>query len=149
MTDTKSDKSTSFNGSRFSLIELLSIIILVGLVFVFAVPVNQAKLNRVRVADAVQTINFIGEKAEQFKDNPDNGYYPVDLSQLNLGNQIESKYFKYTIVSDDSTIVAETTQDYGKKGAFLIYNLSSKQYSIGKGESDNTSQKYINENWLP
>lgn len=149
MTDTKSDISTLSNNSRFSLVELLSIIILVGLVFVFVVPVNQAKINRIRIGDAVTTINFIGEKAEQFKDDPDNGYYPVDLSQLNLGSQIESKYFQYTIVSDDSTIVAETTQAYGKKGAFLIYNLSSKQYSIGKGESDNTSQKYINENWLP
>lgn len=134
--------------SKFSLIELLTILLLVGLVFVFVVPVNQAKTNRGRVNEAITTMKMLGDKAEEFKNNPDNGYYP-DLSQLNLGDQAKSKYFLYTIVADDSTIIAETTSAFGKKGAFMVYSLSGKQYRIGKGDTDIESSKYIDENWLP
>lgn len=148
MTDKKKDITKREIKAQFSLVELLSIILLVGLVFVFIVPVQQAKLSSIRVNEAAMKLKMIGDKAEDFKNNPDNGYYP-DISQLNLGNQVESEFFEYTIVSDDSTIIAESKPAFGKKGAALVYSLSGKQYKIGKTESDVTSAKYINENWLP
>jgi Tfp pilus assembly protein PilE len=148
MTNTKNDKKLANPVSRFSLVELLTILILVGLIFVFVVPVNQARISRARIGQAISTLQFIGERADEFKNNPENGYYP-DLSQLNLGSQIDTLYFNYSISADDSTIVAETKPAYGKKGAFLVYSLSGKQYRIGKDDSDQMSQKFINENWLP
>jgi len=148
MTDKKIDKTMSEAKSKFSLVELISIILLVGLLFVFIVPVHQAKLSSVRVKEAANMLKMIGDKAEDFKNNPDNGYYP-DISQLNLGSQIESDFFEYSIASDDSTIVAETKPAFGKEGAALVYSLSGKQFRIGKNESDAISNKYINENWLP
>ncbi len=135
--------------SKFSLTELLSIILLVGLIFVFVIPVRQAKISSIRVHEAATMLRTISDKAEEFRNNPENGYYPVDISQLNLGNMIESDFFEYSIVSDDSTVVAETKPAFGKQGAALVYSLSAKQYRIGKNESDQISQKYINENWLP
>jgi len=147
MTDKKNDKSSA--NSQFSLVELLSILILVGLLFIFIVPVNQARLSRKYVGEAISTIQLIGQKAEDFKNNPENGYYPVDISQLNMEQQIASDYFQYSIVSDDSTVVAETKPAYGKEGAVLIYSLTGKQFRIGKGDADKISSKYINENWLP
>jgi Tfp pilus assembly protein PilE len=148
MSVTKAETSATPIYAKFSLIELLTILLLVGLIFVFVVPVNQAKINRDRVNEAISTMKLIGDKAEEFKNNPDNGYYP-DLSQLNLDAKTKSAFFDYTIVADDSTIVAETTPSFGKKGAFLIYSLSGKQYRIGKGDTDTESKKYLNENWLP
>lgn len=147
MTDKKNDKSSA--NSQFSLVELLSILILVGLLFIFIVPVNQARLSRKYVGEAVSTIQMIGQKADEFKNNPENGYYPIDISQLNIDQQITSDYFKYSIISDDSTVVAETKPAFGKEGAVLIYSLTGKQFRIGKGDTDKISSKYINENWLP
>jgi hypothetical protein len=148
MTAVKNDKVTSDNFSKFSLLELLTILILVGLVFVFVVPIHQTGINRARVGDAIKTMSFIGEKAEAFKKSPDNGYYP-DLSQLNISDKLDTLYFNYSINADDSTVVGETKQSYGKKGAYLVYSLNGKQFRIGKNDADVTSQKYINENWLP
>jgi hypothetical protein len=150
MTDKKTDiPVTNGNYSNFSLIELLSILILVGLVFIFIVPVNQTRMSRAHLGDAITTIEMIGEKANEFKNNPLNGYYPIDISQLNIDKQIASDYFKYSIVSDDSTVVAETKPAFGKEGAFLVYSLPNKQFRVGKNDSDKISSKYINENWLP
>lgn len=149
MTDKKQNKTMSEAKSKFSLTELLSIILLVGLIFVFIIPVRQAKISSVRVSEAATMLKNIGDKAEEFRNDPDNGYYPVDISQLNLGSMIDSDYFEYSIVSDDSTVVAETKPAFGKQGATLVYSLSAKQYRIGKNESDQISQKYINENWIP
>lgn len=143
------NKTTKSYNSKFSLIELLTILILVGLVFVFIIPVRQTGINQKRVQEAVNTILMISDKADEFKRDPDNGYYPIDISQLNLGSLIESDFFEYSIVSDDSTVVAESKQSFGKKGAVLVYSLTGKQYRIGKGDNDEISQKYINENWLP
>ncbi|MFO7660817.1 MAG: hypothetical protein R6V77_07885 [Candidatus Cloacimonadaceae bacterium] len=148
MTDKQQNKTMSEAKSKFSLTELLSIILLVGLIFVFIIPVRQAKISSVRVSEAATMLKSIGDKAEDFRNNPENGYYP-DISQLNLGSMIESDYFEYSIVSDDSTVVAETKPAFGKQGAALVYSLSAKQYRIGKDESDQISQKFINENWLP
>jgi Tfp pilus assembly protein PilE len=148
MTDKTSDKKNIQVTAKFNLIELLSILLMVGLLFVFIVPVQQAKVSRNHVTEAVSTMQMIAGKAEEFKVNPENGYYP-DISQLNLGQQIASEYFDYAIGSDDSTVVAETKPAFGKKGAFLVYNMSTRQYRIGKNESDVQSVKYINENWLP
>ncbi len=150
MTAKNAEKPIAVNHeSNFSLIELLSIIILVGLVFIFAVPINQVRLSRQYVSQAVTTIQDIAVKAEAFKNNPENGYYPIDISQLNIDKQIASDYFKYSIDSEDSTVVAETKPAFGKEGAVLIYSLTGKQYRIGKGDADKVSTKYINENWLP
>ena len=149
MSDKKADTLKTTQYSNFTLIDLLSIILLVGLIFVFVVPVHQAKISRDRVNEALTTLRMIGEKTVEFKNDPANGDYPVDISQLNLGDKIKSNYFEYSVVPEDSTIVAETTQAFGKKGAFLVYSLSGKQFRIGKNDSDVESQKFINENWLP
>jgi competence protein ComGC len=148
MSENKNSNVTDNNVSKFSLVELLTILLLVGLIFVFFVPVNQARISRERVNGAINTINYISQKANEFKNNPDNGYYP-DLSQLNLGNEIKSAYFDYTINPDDSTIVAVTTAAFGKKGAALVYSFSGKQYRVGLDDSDVDSKKSINENWIP
>lgn len=148
MPDTDTKIKNTKPDTKFSLIELLIILLLVGLLLIFIIPVNQAKVSRSRVTEALSTLKMIGDKAEEFKNNPDNGYYP-DLSQLNMDNQIKSEYFDYSVVADDSTIVAESKPAFGKKGAFITYSLSSKQYRIGKGDNDQISTKYINENWLP
>jgi len=148
MTEVKKNKTENADFSKFSLIDLLSIIILVGLVFIFVVPVNQAKISQTLVSEAVEKIDFISDKAEEFRLNPENGYYP-DISQLNLGQQISSEFFDYTISTDDSLVLAETKPAFGKRGAFIAYSLSNKQYRIGRDENDKISSKYINENWLP
>ncbi|HOD17089.1 MAG TPA: hypothetical protein PLF50_00345 [Candidatus Cloacimonadota bacterium] len=150
MTETKTEKKPVSNTlkSDFNLIELLSILLLVGLLFIFIVPVHQAKVSRTHITDAIATLKMIGDKAEEFKNNPDNGYYP-DISQLNLGQKIESDYFTYSISPDDSLVIAETKPAFGKKGAYLVYSLTNKQFRVGKDDNDVTSSKYINDNWLP
>lgn len=148
MTDKKTDKAMTYAKGKFSLVELLSIILLVGLLFVFIVPVQQAKVSSVRVAEAANLLKVIGDKANEFRNDPENGYYP-DISQLNLGSLIESDYFEYSIASDDSTVVAATKPAFGREGATLVYSLGAKQYRIGRDENDLTSSRYINENWLP
>lgn len=148
MSENKQNNVKERNIAKFSLVELLTILLLVGLIFVFFVPVNQAKVSRQRVNGAISTINFISQKAEDFKNNPDNGYYP-DLSQLNLGDEVKNDYFEYTINPDDSTIVAITKSAFGKQGAALVYSFSGKQFRVGKDDSDLESKKAINENWIP
>ncbi|MBM4399569.1 MAG: hypothetical protein FJ041_04495 [Candidatus Cloacimonetes bacterium] len=148
MSGNKSNIAQNQVGSNFTLVDLLTILLLVGLVFVFFVPVNQAKVNRNRVENAIEMIKYISAKAEEFKNNPENGYYP-DLSQLNIDESVKSEFFMYKISPDDSLIIAETTQAFGKKGIELRYSLGGKQFQIGKNDSDNEARKFINENWLP
>ncbi len=148
MSEQKKENISTSLSDKLTLIEFLTILLLVGLVFVFVVPVNQAKVSQIKVNNAITMMTSIGEKAEAFKNNPDNGYYP-DISQLNLGDATKSDFFEYTINQDDSTMYAVTKPAYGKKDAYLVYNLSSKQFSVGKDDADVTSKKYINENWLP
>ena len=148
MAEQKKAATSTNRVTKVTLVELLTILLLVGLVFVFVIPVNQAKKSQKRLNEAIQVMNMVSEKADAFKNNPDNGYYP-DISQLNLGDQIKSDYFEFSINTDDSTMVAVTKPAFGKKDVYLVLNLGSKQYSIGKDNADLISKKYISENWLP
>jgi len=153
MSDKKAEVTVTTQYSKFTLIDLLSILLLVGLIFIFIVPVNQAKVSRDKINEAVTIMRMIGDNAIEFKNSPDkgDGDYPVDISQLNLGDKIKSKYFEFVISPDDSTVVAYTTLAYvpNRDSLTLVYNLSGKQFRIGKNDNDAESKKYINENWLP
>ncbi len=150
MAETQTKKKKNVIRSKFSLVELLTIIILIGLLFIIIVPVKQAKLSSERVTAAVQTIQMISAEAVQFKNNPENGYYP-DIDQLNLGDKIKSEYFTYSISAEDTSgvVLAVTKPAFGKEDLYLTYNIANKQFQVGKSESDQVSSKYINENWLP
>jgi len=147
-----SDNPVSYpteHSSKFTLLEMLIILLLVGLVFVFIVPVNRSRLNEQRVYQALESMKVLGEQAEIFKNNPANGYYPFDLSQMNLKTIPDTTYFSYSINDKDSTLVAKTTKRFGGKPAYLVYSLSAKQFQVGKDDSDTDSKRVINENWLP
>jgi type II secretory pathway pseudopilin PulG len=134
--------------SKFSLIELLMIIMVVGIVFTLIVPMQTDKRNHEKVKEAIKNIQILTRANIAFKENPDNGYYAFDVSMLNISDKLEKKgenfMFDYTLT--DTTVVATSNKNFGKEGAFIFYYLPQGPWQAGK---DRITEKIIDPNWLP
>jgi Tfp pilus assembly protein PilE len=139
------EKQQYDDGRKFSLIELLMIIMLVGIIFTLIIPLRNDKINREKVREAVYNLQYIAKLDEEFHDNPDNGYYAYDLSMLNIKKDQLKKFgdkylFDYALT--DSAAVAITNENFGKKGAEILYYLPNGPFQV-------KDKSVIDPNWLP
>jgi len=143
--------------SKFSLIELLMIIMLVGIVITFVIPLQQMKQNKAHTQIAVDNLSLIHQMNEQFKADPNLGAgdYAFDISMLNIrpgqeysGVVADTTYFSYYFDPNDNTIiVAESKPAFGKEGIKVVYYQPDGPYTV-LYEND-ADKDVIQKNWLP
>ncbi len=98
--------------------------------------------------EIIQVITFVkGLK-------PVDGQYQLSYNQIkNFSNinlvdltKVEDTYFSYKL-NRDSTIVAETTENFGEKGAQIIYDMQDEIYQVGpKSEYMELGPNFLDEN---
>ncbi len=98
--------------------------------------------------EIIQVITFIkGLK-------PEDGFYNLTYNQIrnftNINvvdlNKVEDQYFAYK-VTRDSTIIAETTENFGSKGAQIIYSIQDEIYQVGpRSEYMELGPNFLEEN---
>lgn len=159
---------------KFSLIELLMIIMLVGIIFTLIVPLRNDQIRRERLKEAVKNMQIIAREDIKWRDNPDlgDGSFAFDHTIvkfeaesrdennnlipasekgediMNVKNDLEKEgeffYFDYSVT--DSLVVAVTNQNFGKAGAKIFYYLPRGPWGVA---GDKTSKSVIDPNWLP
>jgi len=134
---------------KFSLVELIMIIMVVGIAFTIIVPLSVNRQNHAKMAEAIYNVQLIAQKNVEFYNDPDNGYYAFDVSMLNIP---EDEYkttdgdlvFDYSLT--DSTVVAVTNENFGTTGASVIYYLPRGPWALG---DDKISKSLFDNAWLP
>ena len=153
---------------KVSLVELIMILLLVGLVFVFFFGMRQLRIDKAAEALAhekfekvIPVIKTAINAAEEFKMNDEFGDYPFDFGLLNL-----SDTDTYTIKSDENGImyidatdftihydteqysfIASSTESFGKAGVKVSYVLADASYQV---EDPSPERKpTIRDEWLP
>ncbi len=147
---------------KFSLIELLMIIMLVGIIFTLTIPLRNDRVNQKKMKEAIYNIQVIARADVDFKNDPANGYYIFEHSVIkfnedgtysgedllniteNLKKTEDFFYFDYSVT--DSTVVASSNKNFGKEGAKLYYYLPSGPWGVGE---DKISKSVLDPNWLP
>ncbi len=116
----------------------------IGIIFVFVIPLRQDGIDFKKAQEAIKNIQIIKFANIKYKNNPElgDGDYAAELSFLNL--DLEEKYFSYSVT--DSTVVATSTEEFGVKGAKIIYNLPNGPWMTGGKEK---VKSRINADWLP
>lgn len=155
--NTKIEKS-----KKFTLIELIMIIMLVGIVFTLIIPLNTDKLNHKKLKEAVHNMQVIARSDVAFKVDPSNGYFIFEHTVVKLdeeGNytgedllyikddlQKTDNAFLFDYSVTDTTVVAVTNRNFGKTGASIFYYLPNGPWGVRK---DKISESIIDPNWLP
>lgn len=134
---------------KFSLVELLMIIMVVGIAFTIIVPLSISKKNHQKLDEAIYNLQLIAQKNVEFFNDPNNGYYAFDVSMLNIADDAYKTtdgefIFDYSLT--DSTVVATTNASYGTEGARVIYYLPKGPWDLG---SDKVSTSTFDKAWLP
>ncbi len=147
---------------KFSLIELIMIIMLVGIVFTLIIPLRADKLNHGKLKEAVYNMQIIARADVDFKQDPANGYYIFEHSVVNLddeGNyagedllyvidnlQKTNGEFLFDYSVTDSTVVGVTNKNFGKENASIYYFLPNGPWGVS---NDKISESVFDPNWLP
>ena len=153
---------------KVSLVELILILLLVGLVFVFIFGMKQLKLDKKAEGMAKNKFEAILpvlqtaiDAAEAFKRTDDFGDYPFDFGQLNLtatddyainsdaeGVQyIETSDFMIKYDAENFGFITITKEEFGKAGIKVIYILSERSYKVEDPSPDR--KPTIRDEWLP
>ena len=147
---------------KFSLIELIMIIMLVGIVFTLIIPLRVDKLNHGKLKEAVRNIQVIARADVEFKEDPANGYFIFEHTVVKLDK--EGNYtgedllyiiddldktngeflFDYSVT--DSTVVGITNKNFGQEGASIYYYLPNGPWGVS---NDKISDSVFDPNWLP
>jgi len=133
---------------KFSLVELLMIIMIVGIAFTIIVPLSMSRKNHKKIDEAIYNLQIIAQKDVQFYNNPENGYYAFKVSMLKIEDSMKKtdgeSIFDYTLT--DSTVVATTNEKFGTAGAKISYYLPRGPWELG---DDKVSTSIFDVAWLP
>jgi hypothetical protein len=129
--------------TKFSLLELTMILMIVGIIFVFWLPMQADKKMQKKVAVAIEEINKIATEDNAFKASTT--FYFDDIKQMDAYKNLDQRYFTYAL-TDSAVVVATSTQEFGIKDAKIIFRLPTGPFEVG---NDDTSKKYIDPYWLP
>lgn len=154
---TKIEKS-----KKFSLIELIMIIMLVGIVFTLIIPLRTDKMNHEKLKEAVYNMQIIARADVKFEEDPANGYFIFEHTVVKLEENGEYKGEDLLFVKDemqktnneflfdysvtDSTIVGITNKNFGKQGASIYFYLPNGPWGVN---NDKISDSIFDPNWLP
>ena len=147
---------------KFSLIELIMIIMLVGIVFTLIIPLRADKLNHGKLKEAVYNMQVIARADVMFKKDPANGYFIFEHTVVKLNDEgiyigedllniigdlektNEDFLFDYSVT--DSSVVGTTNKKFGKEGASIYYYLPNGPWGVS---NDKISDSVFDPNWLP
>ena len=142
MSDTKNTKMDSketkgiSDTQRFCLVELIMILLLVGIVFVFFFGMRQLKQDKAMEALAhskleayLPYLESAIDAAEKYKQNDDFGEYPFDFVELNLPEK-DSEDFDLVYDGENYAFELKTKAAFGKAGIVVKYVLADKSFSV-------------------
>ena len=153
---------------KVSLVELIMILLLIGLVFVFIFGMKQLRVDKEAEALAhlkfdrvIPVLQTAVAAAEEYRRMDDFGEYPFDFGQLNIvstdtysveANESGEMYLDtedFTINYDveDYTFVITSKEAFGKAGIEVIYTLSNRSYRVEDPSPDR--KPTIRDEWLP
>lgn len=138
---------------KVGLVELIMILLLVGLVFVFYFGMQELK--QTKLLEAQAQIKFEAfmpilidaiAAAETYRQNDDFGDYPFDIDQMNLA-KTENEDFILEYDGENYAFNAISKKAYGKEGVVISYSLNDKLYKIEDPNPDRKPE--IKDEWLP
>lgn len=153
---------------KISLVELILILLLVGLVFVFFFGMRQLRVDKAAEALAFEKFEMVKptlrtaiDAAEEFKRNDDFGDYPFDFGQLNLVDTanysiksdadgslfIDASDFVIRYDAEKFLFTVTSTESFGKAGVKVIYVLSDRSYQVEDPSPER--RPTIRDEWLP
>jgi len=146
------DTAKGYN-TKVSLVELIMILMLVGLVFVFFFGMKQLKIDKANEAIAqtkfeaiIPNFQKIIAGMESYRKADEFGDYPAFLEELNMGD-LNTEDFKFEYVFDTLTITATSLAAFGKADVKVIYSIRDKSYSV---EDPSPEKKpTVKDEWLP
>jgi hypothetical protein len=175
MSETAKNTQTKANSTaqvaeqhKISLVELILILLLVGLVFVFFFGMRQLRVDKAAEALAYEKFEQVKpvlkaaiDAAEAYKRSDDFGDYPFDFGQLNLTDTdtytiksdangmmyIDATDFAIHYDAESYNFTLTSTESFGKAGVKVIYVLADRSYQVEDPSPER--RPTVRDEWLP
>ncbi len=121
----KRNDSQSRRSRGFTLIEVLSVVGLLGILTLVALPFYHGYKERVRVSQAISDINMMSASVQHYWD--DNHAYPSSLADIGLADRLDPWGFPYAYYNIDANGKGQARKDH----ALNPLNTDFDLYSVG------------------
>lgn len=154
---------------KVGLVELIFILLLVGIIFVFFFGMRQLKEDKAIEFIAQEKFEAIIpvfkasiEAAEEYRRTDDFGEYPFDFGQLTIPEvaayntifddetgsmKIDAGEFLILYDGENYLFIAESTESFGKAGVKVIYSLRDRSYEVSDPAPER--KPTVQDEWLP
>ena len=140
-------------GPRFGLVEMILILLLAGVIFIFIFGLRQMRIEKAEIArtqnlfeQILPTFEKVSAAAKAYQAKDEFGAWPIDISELFPPSEVDTKEFKFTI-NDSGVVTATSTKEFGKEGIKVNYNIPGKSFEIDDPNPD--AKPNVLDSWLP
>lgn len=134
------------------LVEILMIMLLAGVVFIFIFGMQQMKREReqelamqAKFEQVLPTFAQVAQAAKGYKNADEFGAWPIDIAEIADPAQINTPEFKFSWL-DSGVVELKTTKEFGKEGIRVSYDVANDSYSID--DPDPSTKPVIKESWV-
>jgi len=138
-TTVTNDTEVKTQKAKFSIIDLMMMIMVIGVICTILIPVQQSKKHQAYVHDSLKDMENIRIANERFKANNEWDEYSFNLNDLNV--RVDQSIFNYAL--SDTAIVAETDKLAREPKSFYV-DMKTGKYHVSEGSED-----IIFKAWLP
>jgi len=124
---------------KFSIIDLMMMIMVIGVICTILIPVQQSRKHQTYVLNSLQDMQKIRVANINYKENDEWGEYSWNLDDLHV--KVDQSIFRYAL--SDTTIVAETSKLAREPKSFYL-EMDSGKYYVTEGSED-----IIFKAWMP
>jgi hypothetical protein len=146
------EDATIVQRHKVGLVEIVMILLLAGVVFIFIFGMSQMKREKAeelalqkKIESTLPKFDMIAKAAKDLKNDPNWGAWPFDITQLNMPSKPDTPDFKFT-VNETGVITCECAKSIGKEGVKILYNIDKNSYDVQDPNPD--AKPKIRQEWL-
>jgi hypothetical protein len=146
------EDATVVQRHKVGLVEIVMILLLAGVVFIFIFGMSQMKREKAeelalqkKIESTLPMFDMITKAAKALKNDPNWGAWPFDITQLNMPSSPDTPDFKFTI-DETGVITCTCAKSIGKEGVKILYNIDKNSYDVQDPNPD--AKPKIRQDWL-
>jgi hypothetical protein len=138
---------------KVGLVELIMILLIAGIVFIFIFGMRQMKIEKqqeriaqAKVEQILPKFDLVTKAAKEYQAADPFAAFPLSIEEMNLPSDLNTPEFVFSF-SEDGTVTATTTQAYGREGIKINYSIPEAIYELDDPAPDQKPR--IAQDWLP
>lgn len=137
---------------KVGLVEIVMILLLAGVVFIFIFGMRQMRREKAELLALQQKVESIqpqfyaiADSAKAYKERDPFGAWPFTIEELNIPFDIQTPEYEFSFL-ENGTVILTTKEEFGKPGVKINYDINDDFFEID--DPNPKAKPVLQEAWL-